>query len=204
MARIYQRRKVSPKVRDGKVQKKNNHRPTAALGYVLARESPSKGCRHLVTKRDVHLLTNIIPNWRSLSEGIESIILTSSGEDHEGCYEFFRREMTGSIQIPAWIGDLWKVFTPEYFREHAEILGLLGVASEPHQDGTECRFTLHQAKAFQLLHIFLHELGHHVDRMESKARRTSRRGEPFAEEYANNLCSIIWPQYVRIFGDPRR
>jgi hypothetical protein len=203
MVRVFQRRKVSPKVRDGAVQKKNNLQPTAGLGYVLARESPARGHRHVVTKRDIRLLTSIIPNWHSLSEGVESIILTSSG-DHDGRYQFFHREKTGSIEIPAWEGDLWKVLTPEYVEEHAEVFALLGVASEEHPEGTECRFTLQQAKGFLLLHVFLHELGHHVDRIETKGQRASRRGEPFAENYANELCSVIWPAYVRVFGNPRR
>ena len=204
MLRGYQRRKVAPKVRDGAVQKKNNHEPTAALGYVLARESPAKGCRHVVTKRDVRLFTSIIPDWHRLAEGIESIVLTSSGRDHDGRYQIFQFEKTGSIELPAWDGDLWQVLSPEYFQEHAELFALLGVASEPHADGTQCRFTLAQAKAFLLLHVFLHEFGHHVDRMESKAQRAARRGEPFAENYANELCAKIWPAYMRVFGDPRR
>lgn len=204
MGREYQRRKVSPKVRDGTVQKKNNHRPTAALGYVFARESPAKGHRHVVTKRDIRLLISIIPNWHSLSKGLESIVLTSCGENHDGRYVVFDRERTASIQIPAWEGELWRVVAPEYHREHSATFDLLGVVCEPREDGTECRFTLEQAKAFLLLHVFLHELGHHVDRMDSKSQRTTRRGEPFAESYANELCSVIWHDYVRIFGDPRR
>ncbi len=88
MARVYQRRKVAPKVKGGSVQKKNNHRPTATLGYVLARQSPARGHRHIVTKQDVRLLTSIIPAWHALSHGIESIVLTSGG-DHDGQYQVF-------------------------------------------------------------------------------------------------------------------
>lgn len=202
MARVYQRRKVAPKVKGGSVQKKNNHRPTATLGYVLARQSPAKGHRHIVTKQDIRLLTSIIPGWQDLSNGIESIVLTSGG-DHDGQYEVFHREKTASIQIPAWHGDLWPVFTLEYFEEHLDIFTRLGVASEDHPDGVECRFTARQLKAFLLLHVFLHELGHHVDRMETKSQRATRRGDSFAEKYANDLCSTIWPAYLRVFGDPR-
>ena len=204
MGRIHARRKVAPKVKDGTVQKKHNHVPTAALGYVLARESPARGCRHINTKRDERLFTSIIPDWPALSAGIESIILTSSGHDHEGLYEYFLRENTGSIRIPAWHGDLWSVVSTAYFEEHRAILGKLGVASERQDDGIQCRFTPSQARAFLLLHVFLHELGHHVDRMQSKSQRSSRRGEPFAERYANELALVLWPDYVRVFGDPRR
>jgi hypothetical protein len=191
-------------VRDGAVRKKNNHRPTTTLGYVLARESPAKGYRHIVTKRDIRLLVGIIPDWDDVSEGIESIVLTSGSQSYDGRYEFFRREKTGAIQIPAWHGDLWTVFVPEYFKEHAEILTRLGVASETHADGMECRFTPAQLKAFLLLHVFLHELGHHVDRITSKSQKRMRRGEEFAEAYANELFATIWPAYLRVFGDPRR
>lgn len=204
MAPSYQRRKVTPKVRGGSVQKKNNHQPTGGLGYVLDRQSPAKGHRHLVTKQDIRLLTSIIPGWQDISQGIESIVLTSGSDDYDGRYELFHVENTGSIQIPAWHGDLWTVFTPAYFDEHASVFSLLAVASEASAEGVECRFTVPQLKAFLLLHVFLHELGHHVDRMESKGQRFSRRGEPFAEAYANEMCATIWPDYVRVFGDPRR
>jgi hypothetical protein len=204
VTRAYQRRKVAPKVRDGAVQKKHRHQPTTGLGYVIDRKSPAKGCRHVLTKRDIRDLAVIIPNWAELSAGIESIILTRAGIDHVGRYEFFPREKTASIQIPAWAGDLWTVFTPDYFDEHRAILERIGVAFGPEEDGIQCRFTLAQARAFLLLHVFLHELDHHVDRMQSKQQNQSRRGEPFAERYANELGARIWPDYVRVFGDPRR
>jgi hypothetical protein len=203
MARVYQRRRVALKVRDGVVQKKNNHKPTAALGYVLARESPSRGCRHVVSKQDVRLFTSIIPNWQALADGLESVILTASGERHDGRYQIYRREKTGSIQIPAWEGDLWQVVDPVYFREHADVYELLGVVTGPDPEGIQCRFTRPQAKAFLLLHVFLHELGHHFDRMTTKSQSMTPRGEEFAERYARDLCAAIWPDYVRVFGNPR-
>lgn len=204
MAPSYRRRKVTPKVRGGSVRKKNNHQPSASLGYVLSRQSPAKGRRHLVTKQDIRLLTSIILGGHDISQGIGSIVLTSGSDDHDGQYEVFHVEKTGSIQIPAWHGDRWTVSTPAYYDEHASVFSLLAVASEAVADGVECRFTAPQLKAFLLLHVFLHELGHHVDGMESKAQRLSRRGEAFAEAYANEMCATIWPHYVRVFGDPRR
>jgi hypothetical protein len=49
-----------------------------------------------------------------------------------------------------------------------------------------------------LLHVILHQLGHHGDRMQMT------RGEAFDERYANQMLEAIWPSYVRIFVDPRR
>ena len=109
----------------------------------------------------------------------------------------FEGRRLGASKFPrgkATSGD----FTLDYFEEHRPILGRLGVAADPQDDGVECRFTDEQAKAFLLLHVFLHEPGHHVDRMQSKQQSASRRGEPFAERYANELSVVIWPDYIRI------
>ena len=202
--RAYQRRKVAPKVRDGVVRKKHRHLASAALGFVVDRQSPAKGCRHIVTKRDIHEFTSIIPDWSCICEGLEGVVLTRGDHSADGIYRFYSRDQTGSIEIPAWDGDLWTVFTIEYFEEHRPLFERLAVPFEPKDAGIECRFTLPQAKAFLLLHVFLHELGHHVDRMQSKKQDSSRRGEPFAEQYANTVSSLIWSEYVRVFGDPTR
>jgi hypothetical protein len=56
-------RRTATKVKDGRVQRKNRHRPTGHEGYVLDRESPGRGFRHVVTKRDVQAFIDIIPEW---------------------------------------------------------------------------------------------------------------------------------------------
>jgi hypothetical protein len=47
------------------------------------------------------------------------------------------------------------------------------------------KWTENTARAYQLLYMFLHELGHHHDRMTTRSRRATARGEPYAESYAN-------------------
>jgi hypothetical protein len=203
MKRAYQRRKVAPKVKDGVVQKKHNHVPTTTLGYVLDRQSPAKGYRHVLTKRDIRHFIDIIPDWDALAVGIESIVLTARGYGYEGRYEVFTREKTASLQIPAWKGALWTCCHEAYFHEHRAVFERIGLAFEETEDGFECRFTLAQARAFLLLHIFVHELGHHVDRMQTKQQEGSVRGEEFAEKYANEMLDRLWPAYLERFGDPR-
>ena len=56
--------------------------------------------------------------------------------------------------------------------------------------------------AYQLLHIFLHELGHHHDRMSTRSQRRSSRGERYAEHYACAYEERIWQSYLRVFGAP--
>ncbi len=51
-----------------------------------------------------------------------------------------------------------------------------------------------------LTHVFLHELGHHYDRMQTKAKKYAPGGESFAEEFGNRLADKMWPDYCRAFG----
>jgi hypothetical protein len=60
-------------------------------------------------------------------------------------------------------------------------------------------FTEETVQAFQLLHVLLHELGHHHDRMTSPGQRRCTRGEPYAEGYARRYEQTIWSAYHRVF-----
>src|SRR3954452_23764667 len=87
--------------------------------------------------------------------------------------------------------------------EHAEFvddLWALGVRVPRPLGEIEVRWTDAQARAYQLLHILPHELGHHHDRMTTRSRRNAARGEPFAEAYANRVLDRIWADYATRFG----
>ncbi len=62
MHRVPLNRKTNPKVKGGKVQKKNNQRLTPWKGFVVDRESPRKGFRHLVTKRELFDFIELLPD----------------------------------------------------------------------------------------------------------------------------------------------
>lgn len=100
--------------------------------------------------------------------------------------------------MSAWPEELWGDFEEEYFQEHRWHFDLFGVVYEKQKKEWACYFTEGQARAFMLLHIFLHELGHHVDKLRSKNKNEIFGGE----EYANKLCKQMWPQYVSRFGQP--
>jgi hypothetical protein len=197
-------RRTAPKVRDGNVQRKNRHRSTTTLGYVVGRESPSKGFRHVVTKSDIHRFVGLIPDWPTLCEGLERILLSrgDAGKCADSYYEHFRRERTAMIALQAWRGDLWKILTDGYFAIHAHVLHAIGVVTTEERDGYRCHFSESQAKAFLLLHVFMHELGHHHDRMRWKQKSECRGGELYAEEFANARFAAMLPKYVEAFGDP--
>jgi len=199
-------RRTATKVRNGRVRRKNHHRPTGHEGYVFDRESPGRGFRHVVTKRDLQLFIDIIPEWDRFSERLERIGLGSHsarGDRSDGVHIFYYREETGAIWLNAWPEDLWMGISSSYFNSHEDILERLGVSYDRLEDGVMCRFTEAQARAFMLLHVFMHELGHHFDRINQKHLR-STKGEDYAERFATSRFSQLFPEYLRIFGDPAR
>src|SRR5687768_7606009 len=98
---------TATKVKDGRVRRKNRHRPTGHDGYVLDRESPGRGFRHVVSKRDVLGFIDIVPDWHRYSERLERIVLASRRDGWDGAHEFYHREETGAIFLHAWSDDLW-------------------------------------------------------------------------------------------------
>jgi len=203
-------RKTSPKVIGGHVQRKNNHVKTAQQGWIVDRRSPNRNYQHVVSKRDIHDFIEIIPDWEKISKGIKSIILDSGDYDYDGCYTHNYHENTGVIWLSAWRKNLWVELNEFYYKEHSWLIKILGVVNERKTELVDereeifwiCYFTESQAKAFMLMHIFLHELGHHVDKLRSKNKRRVLSGEPFAEKYSIRRFHEIWPIYVNKFGIP--
>jgi hypothetical protein len=121
----------------------------------------------------------------------------------DGEYEFFHREETGAIFLHPWEENLWVTWELPYFHAHREIFERLGVSFDEERKFVSVRFTEAQARAFMLLHVFMHELGHHHDRMTQKHHGASR-GEDYAERFAMRHFDELYPEYVRLFGDPAR
>src|SRR6188768_1229216 len=84
-------------------------------------------------------------------------------------------------------------------REYIDDLAALGVRRSTPFGDLELRWTEPQARAYQLLHILPHELGHHHDRITSRSGRRIGRGESYAEAYANRVLEQVWPAYARVF-----
>lgn len=194
-----QQRKTNPKVRDGKVQKKNrseltpNYWNTPQDVPVIDRERPGPGHRHLLRKKDIVEFISILPDWEELSQGLDAILLAQAKDNIDGWYDL------GVVAICAWDRKLFCNFCYEFYEEHADIFERLGVESEKVPSGRLCKFTELQARAYQLLHIFLHELGHHHDRMTTRSKRETARGEAYAEAYARQYEKLIWSRYLECF-----
>jgi hypothetical protein len=195
-------RRTATKVQNGRVQRKNRHRPTGRQGYVIDRESPGRGFRHVLSKRDLQAFIDLIPDWDRLSQCLERIVL-GRANSCDGEYVFYHREETSSIFLNAWQEDLWMEIAVEYFDSHKEIFQTLGVSHDKPAKSVLCRFTEPQVRAFMLLHVFMHELGHHHDRLQQK-HNDAKRGEEYAERFANSRFNQMLPDYIRVFGDPSK
>ena len=192
--------RTARKVKDGKVQKKNNHRETVHRGFIVDRESPQKGYKHVVSKREIFDFVELIPDHENLLHGLERIQLTSGSETSDGTYTRYWRTRTGCIELSAWDAELIQEIPTRYFEDHLSIFEKIELKYEKRRDFVLCWFDERKAKAFILIHVFLHELGHHHDKMNRKHEGT--RGEEYAETFANQLEDIVWPLYVARFGKP--
>lgn len=185
-------RKVTPRVRGGKVQRKNRDAPTPNYWNtpqrvpVLDKKRPGRGFKHYLRKEHIARFIRILPDWDKLSDGLDAIILSEGGDHSDG---WFSRSVIG---IAAWPRDSRLVFSIGYFRSHADIFERLGVKSTRQGNHYVCHFAESQVRAYQLLHIFLHELGHHHDRYTT-------HGEGYAELYARKYETLIWERYLREF-----
>lgn len=194
-------RKTAPRVRGGRVQKKNNWTP-ALTDYkrcprsepVIDRRRPGDGYRHLLTCGDVREFISLLPGWDELAVGLHAVVLAP------GRYDVFGWHVPGVVAVCAWDHDLWTSHMPSFVTDNAAILERLGVQAKRNRGEVVCKWTAKSARAFQLLDVFLHELGHHHDHMTTRSRRDAARGEPYAEAYARRHAGVIWESYLARFG----
>jgi hypothetical protein len=193
-------RKTTPKVKGGAVQKKNRHGLTPNYWNTpqnvpaIDKERPGPGHKHYLKKNHIIDFISILPEWEEISKGLDAVLLAQSEDGAEGWYA------EGVVGICAWSRDLWQDTDIDYYNDHKEIFDKLGVESEPKKGFILCKFTESKIRAYQLLHLFLHELGHHHDRMTTKNKINMGRGDSYAEKYARKYEEIIWNRYVESFG----
>ena len=192
-------RKTTPKVKNGRVQKKNQYRLTPNYWNThqdvlqIDIEKPGKGYKHFLKKRDIIKFLQVLPNWEELNIELNAVILAEGGGP-DGWYS------RGVITICAWEKEKTTSLDVEYFHQHKEIFDRLQVKYEIKVNNVICHFTEGQIVAYQLLHIFLHELGHHHDRINTKTKTDNApRGEKYAESYALKYEKIIWNRFFNEF-----
>jgi hypothetical protein len=193
-------RKTNPGVVAGQVRKKNRtaQSPTVyspVAGLTVSRLKPGFGYRHVLRQKDVASFLELLPDPERLTEGLNAIVLAPGNERCDGWYR------PGVVAVCAWERGLWREMSPGGYIEHRDLFERLEVPCEPLENGDYlCEFTEPAIRAYQLLHILLHELGHHHDRMTTRSRVDACRGEGYPEDYAREYERRVWEQYLSAFG----
>jgi hypothetical protein len=194
-------RRSTPGVKAGRVQKKNNWDWTPQYFSaeqprpVIDRKRPGKGYRHLLGRDDIHAFIALLPDWPELSRGLGAIVLDP------GDPELYGWHLPGVVALCAWDRELFTVLSKRMYEAEGDIFDRLEVEREEVEEGVLLKWTEPKARAYQLLRVLLHELGHHHDRMTTRSRRRASRGENFAETYARQYEAQIWSSYLETF-DP--
>ncbi len=156
----------------------------------IFRKNPGPKHRHVLHTKHVRAFIEILPDWNELSIGLNVILLAPH---RPGCDGFHRPGLIAICAQPRGLSI--ETDNRAYLSQHRCIFDRLSIARESEGESTLIHFTEASLRAFQLLHIFLHELGHHHDRMTTKSRRRSSRGESFAETFANEQARKVWSAY---------
>src|SRR5262245_5964892 len=121
-------RRSAPKVRDGKVQRKNRWQETPNCYNteqpepVIDRQRPGWGYRHLVRKGDLRRFIRLIPHWTELSIGLNVVVLAGGNDCNMGWHR------PGLVALCAWERSIILAETDQdFYRDHREILEKLGV-----------------------------------------------------------------------------
>jgi hypothetical protein len=193
--------KSSPRVKSGQQYRSQRSLPEMEFGsgsgrsLRILRKHPGKGFRHVLLIRDIRLFLSILPDWPTLSEGLNTILLAPARPNSDGFHRPGLVAICAQDRNPSSL-----IKNAQYIHDHRDILARIGVPIEQTSEGHFLHFTPNTLRTFQLLHVFLHELGHHHDRMCTHSKRQASRGEKFAEMYARTHADYIWSRYLELFA----
>jgi hypothetical protein len=128
-------RKTTPKVKGGRVQKKNKWSETtdavllAGTAVAFERRRPGAAHRHLLRKHDLERFIALLPDWDELAVGLRIVVLDEGDHGTDGWHT------TGMVGLCAWDRDLWVDYHPSFVEDHRWLLDRLGVETD-HRDET--------------------------------------------------------------------
>jgi hypothetical protein len=100
-------RRSAMRVRDGRVQKKNNWTPDRSDYHVrrqdeiqLDRRAPGPEFKHVMTIAQLRAFVELLPDWDEVAVGLDAIVL-DEGQDCMGWYG------RGVVAVCAWEQELW-------------------------------------------------------------------------------------------------
>jgi hypothetical protein len=120
-------RKTTPKVRNGKVQRKDRSALTPHYSItpqdrpVVDRCRPGNGYRHLINTKQLYQFIDLLPDWEELSKGLNAVVLAP------GEWYALGWHRPGIVAVCAWDGELHQEWDRDFIDEHRKVLHRLGV-----------------------------------------------------------------------------
>jgi hypothetical protein len=195
-------RRTATKVVNGQVTRKSRYDLTGDRGYFIRKEPAARGFTHVVSRNQLREFLKIVPGWPEVADRLDAIVLTGGSTGYFGYHSVFRHSNLAMIALCAWEKNLWKTFGYDFYRDNRRVLDALGVDCRMDFHSVTARFTVAQARAFSLLDVFMHELGHHQDWLRRRGRGLPDK-EKIADGYAARHFEQLFPIYCEKFGDPR-
>ena len=198
-------RKVTPKVRNGKVQKKDRHQWTEFQDlldentFSTIKMKPEEGYIHVVDQKCVLDFVSLIPDWENISKGLSALVLDSEGCNHQTDINYYPKSYH-SIWLSAFPKDMTLYWSKGFAMGHKKITDFLGVEQEE-IDGGEIKtvWTKPKAQAWQLLHLFLYDLYCHFECF-AQGKEKYYHQDKLAEEYAIKTAELIVSDYEKVIG----
>ena len=129
-------RKTTPQVKLGQVQRKNrweltpNYYNTPQIYPVFDKERPGQGYRHLIKKKDLFDFIEILPEWKTISIGLNAVVLSAGDDSCMGWHKY------GVVGITAWEKQIeWNCCSVEFYKEHNEIFKKLYIPCSKGNNG---------------------------------------------------------------------
>src|SRR4051794_17286450 len=128
-------RRSAMRVRDGRVQKKNNwaldrgdYNAWTQAEIRIDRKDPGYASRHLITVAQLREFLYLLPDWDQLTIGLDAIVLDAEQDAMGWC-------TPGVVAVCAWEADLWWDHAHRsWVDEHRDVLETLEVDCERPRD----------------------------------------------------------------------
>ena len=173
-------RKTTPRVKDGRVQRKNYRDEwsvdTGPLEVVT--EVPGPGYRHVLDEALLREFMALVPDSEQVSRGLRTMT------HHD--WEFENVEPDTVICFDPKTPGRPAICDVVYASDAICV----------YERNILVRFDRKTAADYMLLHVFLHELGHHVDAMAPPRKGRTTRGEDYAELWALRTADAMWDAWV--------
>lgn len=205
-SRATARRKTTPKVKDGRVQRKNRTDESEYLALVdgrtfsVIKHRARDGYRHVFRLPEVYRFVQLIPDWPTMSKGLSALALDAYGSDEQT--ETHYAPGYRAIWMRPFPNSMKTTWPRTFYDGHAEFVSRLGpeIVTEEDSRSVTISWTSSQAKAWQFLHLFLYDLSVHAQFMKSGQKPRAEHSSKTAEVYAFDTAQLILPTYEKVLG----